>query len=316
MRTKKHIIEAALEGDLQEWSSEQLVIELQRRLHGGEPIARISVGSVMRQRVEAKRGKLRPRSLAELRSIDARLLRCWPELEQRSLMGLDADDCERLLEECFSSPRQRQKGRVVLHGLFAFGMKREYCLNNPVARLEAERLEEQEIVPLNWQELKRLCRAMRRQEHRSCMAAMGLMLWAGVRPAEVERLEWGQIDWEERVVVIRPRHSKTGGSRHVSLYPALAAWLREAGVKREGLICPRNWGRRWKEARVAARVTPWRQDVLRHSFASYHLKRWHDLARLQSEMGHRSADLLRSRYLSMRGIGREEARRFWTPGAL
>ncbi|MFI3244645.1 MAG: hypothetical protein R3Y56_10370, partial [Akkermansia sp.] len=63
-------------------------------------------------------------------------------------------------------------------------------------------------------------------------------------------------------------------------------------------------------------LVPWRQDVLRHCFASYHVKRWHDYGRLQAEMGHRCADLLRTRYLSMRGISSKQAAAFWQAGGL
>ncbi len=258
----------------------------------------------------------RPRTRAEFRSVCQRLLRAEPTLGRRRVRSFSAEDCRRLLDTTFSTPRQRAKGRVILHGIFAHCLQQGWCRSNPVASLRAPKPQEGEIHPLSATELRRLLRTARKPEHRPCMPALGLMLWAGVRPAEVERLRWEDIDAEERVIVLRPSHSKTGGQRHITLHPVLATWLQEADGRQEGPICPRCWGRRWKRLRVAAGLIPWRQDVLRHSFASYHVKQWHDFPRLQLEMGHRSAELLRTRYLSMRGITAAEAALFWKPRGL
>lgn len=55
----------------------------------------------------------------------------------------------------------------------------------------------------------------------------------------------------------------------------------------------------------------WVQDVLRHTYASYHAKRYGNLARLQLCMGHGSLLLLRSRYVNMRGISLASAAGFF-----
>ncbi len=264
----------------------------------------------MQAALESRRDR-RPRTQAEFAGICRRLLRCTPELARKRVRSFTAEDCRQLLEHAFASPRQRAKGRVILHGVFAHSLQQGWCKSNPVAALRAPRLQETEIHPLTGAELRKLLRTAQMPEHRACMAALGLMLWAGVRPAEVERLRWEDIDEEENVISLRPRHSKTGGARHITLHPVLAAWLAEAGGEQQGSICPKCWALRWKRLREAAGLTPWRQDVLRHTFASYHIKQWHDCARLQLEMGHRSAELLRTRYLSMRGVTAAEAARFW-----
>ena len=141
------------------------------------------------------------------------------------------------------------------------------------------------------------------------------MLWAGVRPAELARLTWDDIDWQEKVINMRPHHTKTGGCRHVTIHPVLMEWLKKS-KSRTGKICPPNWMNRWRQLREAAGIHTWQQDVLRHTFASYHLKYWHNIDKLQAEMGHRSARLLQTRYLSMKGITHRHARQFWTPGKL
>ena len=48
-----------------------------------------------------------------------------------------------------------------------------------------------------------------------------------------------------------------------------------------------------------AQFTLWQPDILRHTFASHHLAHFRSYAVLQVEMGHRSAELLRTRYVHM-----------------
>lgn len=258
----------------------------------------------------------RPRTFAEFASVCRRVLRCCPSLRPRYVNALDAADCMEVLYSVFPSARQRQKGRAILHGVFAHAVRQHWCAYNPMESVRLPAPEEREIVPLSLFRLRKLLTLANTAEHRSCMPALGLMLWCGVRPAELERLQWSDVDWEENVVSLRARQSKTGGCRHIPLRPVLLAWLRAAGGPGTGPVCPPDWKRRWKRLRDAAELIPWQQDVLRHTFASYHAKYFHDFASLQSEMGHRSSALLRTRYLSMRGLTAEGARIFWSPERL
>ena len=258
----------------------------------------------------------RPRTVAEFASVCRRLLRERPALAQRRINAMGTEECAELLRAVFPTLRQRRKGRIILHGIFSHAVHRGWCAENPVQHLRLPAPAEAEILPLTLPQLRVLLRAARSPLHRACMPPLGVMLWCGVRPSEVLRLDWSDIDREERIIVLRPRHSKTGGWRHVPLRPALLAWLEDYGMQDRGPLCPPDWGRRWKRLREAAGLIPWQQDVLRHTFASYHVKRFRDFAALQSEMGHRSAALLRTRYLSMRGLTAEGARLFWTPNAL
>ncbi|MBQ4614197.1 MAG: hypothetical protein IJB31_04640, partial [Akkermansia sp.] len=66
-------------------------------------------------------------------------------------------------------------------------------------------------------------------------------------------------------------------------------------------ICPPQWPLHWRQVRRQAgwqrRSHQWTPDVLRHTFASYHLGHFRSYAELQLEMGHRDSALLRTRYL-------------------
>lgn len=267
----------------------------------------------------------RKRTTQEIRGICKRLMNAEPHLAHRRVNAITPRYLSGLLETHLPTDRQREKARIILHGLFTHSRRQGWMQGreNPASALHYAIGQEKEIQPLEWGSIKRLLRTACKAEHRPCMAALGLMLWAGIRPAEVERMHWGDIDFDEGVVSIRPRHAKTGGARHVHLCPALTAWLKEAegpgATTPERMenqrICPPNWQRRWKRLRRAAGATPWQQDVLRHTYASYHAKHFRNFPLLQMEMGHRSAELLRCRYLSMQGVTAAHAAAFWRNGA-
>lgn len=133
-----------------------------------------------------------------------------------------------------------------------------------------------------------------------------------MRPREVVRLTWRDIDTEEKTITVRSLCSKTGGVRQVEIPPVLNRILLPNVEPRERKVCPPNWQRRWRRIRDASGFRGrWVCDVLRHTYASFHAKRYSDLPRLQLNMGHRDQSLLRSRYVNMSGITTADVRAFF-----
>lgn len=265
-----------------------------------------------------ERSERRSRTIGEIRCICSRLMKNSAELSGMTLRDMNTEYCKKILENNFHTSHQYVKARSILYSIFSCGMRHGWCSSNPIEAIPRPILCETEIIPLSWDELQNLLQTAHKTEYESCLPAVGIMLWAGVRPAELMRLNWEDIDWQEKIINLRPKHTKTGGCRHITLHSVLIAWLKNIKnvKKKTGPICPRNWSHKWKALRAAAGIHHWQQDVLRHTFASYHLKYWHDTNKLQEEMGHRSAYLLQTRYLSMKGITQKNAKLFWTPGKL
>lgn len=268
----------------------------------------VAVGTAVEASVAERAGR-RPSTVADLRYLSRRLLRKNPGLAARPLRAVSTEECRACLERAFETPSQFKKGRAFLHSVFSFGVRRGWCAANPAVGVEVPRIREREIEPLTLPEVVRLTLETSAPDFRDCAPALGVMLWAGVRPCEVARLRWEDIDWEENIIAVRPRHSKTGGARHVSIAPVLRRWL--ARDRSSGALCPPNWKRKWNRLRDRAGLDAWRQDTLRHTFASYHAKRFRDLPGLSLEMGHADLSLLRTRYINMGRLTREDARQFW-----
>ena len=264
--------------------------------------------------LEARKDR-RARTLCDFRYVTRRFMKRCPGLARRRVRSITAAECAAYIESAFETPRQRQKARLTLSGVFSTAMKRGWCSENPVARVEAPRVVEKTVPILTPEEAEQLVAAAREYKGGICLPAVGLMLYAGIRPHEVARLRWGDVDLPGKRVLIAPQHSKTGGARPVTLLRPALRLLSRPPHRRPApqRICPPQWLRHWREVRQRAgwnRLTrPWPQDVCRHSFASYHAAHFRNLHELQLQMGHRDSTLLRTRYLVVPAA--RTAKRFW-----
>lgn len=264
------------------------------------------------QFLETKR-TLRRSSYAEYCSVLRRLLRENPGLGDCLVRQVHARDCLNAILKVYQTAHTVDKARRLLHCFFQYALQQNWCGENPVSRLQVIRKQERVVDALTMEQVNKLLAAAEQAEHRACAPAIGLMLWAGIRPYEVARLQWKDVDMEERIVALQARHSKTGGARVVNMQPILVRWLKRmrAGAADDAMIAPHNWPARWRAARESAGLRPWHADTLRHTFASYYLKQFNDVHRLQMEMGHSNVTLLFTRYLNLRGITRKAAAAFW-----
>ena len=274
-------------------------------------IVEMSVSEGFAVYLESKQ-HLRKDSFNDIRYLGKRLLRTKPELGKRNFSELSVAECEEWINSAFSTPSQHNKARAMLHGLFEFALCREWCDKNPIKRIERKKVVEKEIQPLKLAETKRLIKTAQRESPIYAVVA-ALLVYTGIRPREVRRITWRDIDTEEKTITVRSQCSKTGGVRQVEIPPVLNRLLiAHSRELKEEKICPPNWQRRWRKIRNNSGFRGrWVQDVLRHTYASFHAKNYADLPRLQLNMGHRDQSLLHSRYINMHGISRAEAKSFF-----
>jgi integrase len=109
----------------------------------------------------------------------------------------------------------------------------------------------------------------------SMRAYLSLAAFAGIRPEEIHRLDWRDINLQENVVYISKAASKTNDDREVPILPNCRAWLMTC-TERTGPVAPSTslTGRLLKLREACGIETwrkpgaPWPHDVLRHTFGS------------------------------------------------
>ena len=257
-----------------------------------------------------ERAERRERTVRDFRYIVSRLMKKVEGLSKKRVRAVRSEECAEWIRQAFDTPSQRRKARAALSGVFSTAVRRGWCAENPVQRVPMPRVVEQRIRILTRKEIERLLDAAKSYCGGICLPAVAIMLYAGVRPSEVARLTWGQVHEEAGVISILPEHSKTGGGRQVTIRPPLEKVLAETrrrDVSALRRICPPNWARHWRGKKGESSMA-WQPDVLRHTFATHHLATFRNYAELQLEMGHRSIELLRTRYIAMEGMyGREKS---------
>jgi integrase len=126
-------------------------------------------------------------------------------------------------------------------------------------------------------------------------------LFAGVRPHEIERLD--EKDITERYIEISAANAKCRKRRLVNVMPNLKEWVKVSPKT------PLKNKRRRKLALIKAADISWSHDIMRHSYASYHLAHFCSADKTALEMGHRDTNMLFRHYRQL--VTREAAEAFW-----
>lgn len=108
--------------------------------------------------------------------------------------------------------------------------------------------------------------------------------FCGIRSAEIARLQWEDVLWDQGYIEIKARSAKTKARRLVPIQPNLKAWL-EPYRGSNGAICEFNsLSYCYRNLSILSGVE-WKQNALRHSYASYRLAQIQDAAKVSLEMG-------------------------------
>jgi integrase len=201
------------------------------------------------------------------------------------------------------SPQSYKNYRTVLHTLFKFAVARGYAADNPVEGVERLKVRSGDIEIFTPVQIARLLEAA----HETCpgfLPCLAVGAFAGLRSAELERLEWSDIDLTARHIVVAASKSKTASRRIVPIADNLAEWLRPYSGKQ---------GKVWTGAhyefydtqelvaaataveadeskgRKAQKPLEWKGNALRHSYASYRFALTGDAGRVAGECGNSAA---------------------------
>jgi len=184
------------------------------------------------------------------------------------------------------STQSYNNNRRVAHLLCAFAVSRSYAHDNPVAGVDKVKISNGDCEVFTPDEAAKLL-ASAPEDFLPCLA---LGLFAGIRSAELERLDWQDIDLKARHIIVGKSAAKTASRRIVPVAENLALWLapyaaRQGRVWPHGRIC----FHKRQQATAKAAGVPWKRNAMRHSFASYSIARCNDAGRVAGELGNSAA---------------------------
>jgi integrase len=203
------------------------------------------------------------------------------------------------------SGRSQNNHRRIIGTLIKFAIKRGY-LPKDYSELEAvEKAADDsgEIEIFFPDELRKLLAAcstpvkerkvIRTREEVIPYLAIGA--FAGLRSAEIERLDWAEVNIPQRFIEIKAAKAKTASRRLAPITENLAAWLAPY-VKESGPVAPyANMSKQLTEYLAPQAGVEWKHNALRHSFISYRLADIKDMAQVSLEAGN-SAQMIFKHY--------------------
>ncbi len=198
-------------------------------------------------------------------------------------------DVQGWLDRMTVAPRTVKNFRDTVNTLFKFCETRGYIARgeNPVSATDRVETRNSEAITIfTPEELARLIDA----SEKSFKPILAIQAFAGLRSAEVMRLDWEDVHLTKGFIEITALKSKTASRRLVPIVPSLAAWL-EGHAKRKGPVWPHSkpyYHEVQAKVAQAAQVT-WQHNALRHSFISYRVADISDVARVALEAGNSPA---------------------------
>jgi integrase len=207
-----------------------------------------------------KRDNLRPRYLSDLR---VRLNKFSEAFKERPIASISAGEIDGWLRNLPVRPVTRNTIRLRLGVLFAHAKQRGWCQKNPIEEVRRVRANASPIGILTPEQFAKVLEAA----SEATLPYWLLGGFAGLRRAEIERLEWKDIhldlvkyraftqavttgnkeaiakaekEWRTSALIEVPAlKAKTASRRFVQIQDNLAAWL-EPYIGQTGNVCPLN----------------------------------------------------------------------------
>ena len=265
----------------------------------------VTVSNLAAELLEAKRKD--GMSKVYLKSLRFRLKAFCNEFGDRPIAGITVEELDNWLRALPGSPKSRANYRINVSVLFGFAEQRGIVDQNPVLRTAKPKMVDKAPEIFTVDELRALLEAARKVEP-SVLPMLAIGAFAGLREAEIQRLDWNEVDLARLHIEVTAAKAKSARRRIVPIQPNLAAWLRPySGLK--GLVAPKAQRKKLRHARQEAGLVRWPSNGLRHSFASYRLAATNNAALTAAELGHTNAQLLYSAYREL--VRPEDAQRYW-----
>jgi integrase len=195
---------------------------------------------------------------------------------------ITTEDIEKFLSECKVSPVTLDNHRRALSRFFSWCNERprRWCPLNPCAAARVETEEKGAPTILSLDECKRLLRAAEQHKGGMLVPFTAIALFAGLRPFELSRLTWQQVNMADGEIRLDAKQTKVGRPRVVTINPTLKKWLEAyegkpifpSGQRKNFDAVKARAGFGGRQSAATTGLKPWTPDILRHTSISHHFR--------------------------------------------
>jgi integrase len=240
-----------------------------------------------------------------------------------------------LLDRKGVDPTTIDNDRRAWSSFFSWCVEKGYCLANPATKQGRRRSggddDDDEVVVLSIAEVRRLLSSAQAYKSGKLVPYVALGLFCGIRPDELKRLRWSDIDVKAKEVTIRKSVSKVKRVRVVSISDNAMEWLLPHAVEKTPIVA-KNWRKDFDAVKAHAgfgnpefqmnlpvprndeereqrkQMKPWPQDCMRHTAISFYLRKHGDEGKAATWAGN-SVKMIHDYYLNM--VTPEDTEIFW-----
>jgi integrase len=247
-------------------------------------------------------------SVRHVNDLRVRLNRFAEKFDGQMVATITSGEIDDWLRSLNVSPVTRNNFRRLVVLMFNFAIGRGYTSSNPAEKTAKAREPKTKPGILSVEQAS----ALLSRAAPEILPYIAIGLFAGLRRAEIERLDWSEVDFDSGHIEVTSEKSKSKvANRFITMQPNLREWLLPHR-KLTGNVTPQDrfeFRQFFEQARKDAGIDEWPDNALRHSFASYHVAKFRDAKGLALEMGHMDSGMLFNHYRAL--VKQNEAERYW-----
>jgi hypothetical protein len=183
--------------------------------------------------LEAKRGD--GMSHAYLSDLKIRLARFCRDFGNRPIASVTVEEIDNWLRSLEGSPKSRANYRANIGVLFSYATKRRMLETNPVLHTAKPKLPDNPPEIFTVDELRALLDAANRNAT-DVLPMLAIGAFAGLRDAEIKRLDWSEVDLARGHIEIKAAKAKSARRRIIPIQPNLAEWLRPYAAMKNSVV--------------------------------------------------------------------------------
>lgn len=237
---------------------------------------------------------------------------------EKRILAVTKDDIRRELDKHGSKIRRKFNLCSLMSQFFNWCIKHGHCVTNPCP-LDEYVPAEKDTVDIATARQARLCMRICERKYPHLVLYHAIGFFAGLRPFEAAKLRRQDISLEHSEITVRGETSKSKETRKVRIEPNLRAWIERYLDKDElQVVRSKNFTNQIKKLRARLgykvmgkneKAAKYPHDLMRHSYGSYHLKKYNNRALLAELMGN-SVEIIRKHYLNPHITG-DELDAYW-----
>jgi integrase len=264
-----------------------------------------TIGKIVEQMVsEAEKNDRRDRTVSDLKD---RLTAFAEDFPDRRLSELTVEEIKAWIDEDEEwSARTRINYLTKISQLYNYALKHKWVDANLAERIDRPSAEDAEPKIFTIEQAEKL---LQNADKFGLLPYIALGMFAGLRSAELMRLNSAEVKFDERAVVVGQQVAKKRSRRVVEMCDALHAWLSPLKPLKGQIVDAKEFRDNLEELKNAAGLESWPHTGLRHSFGSYHLAAYGDAVKTAQQMGHRSSDVVHNHYKAL--VLKQTAEKFW-----